>query len=90
MLRLTLRLDGDRQVALHFLVPDKEFLETYIGVMGACCERAERAALEPAIVQEGWLEKEGGGTSLFGNKDWKPRYFRLARHLFSYSEVGLS
>ena len=29
------------------------------------------------VIYEGFLVKKGGGTSTFGRKNWKKRYFRL-------------
>ena len=39
---------------------------------------------------EGWCTKRGGGTSLFGRKSWKRRYFYLDDDALTYytSEVG--
>ena len=90
MIALTPRLDNDREPAMRFLAPNKEFLETYMAILNAGCARAERAACAAEVSIEGWLEKEGGGTSLFGSTDWKLRYFRIAGEVFSYAEATRS
>jgi len=42
------------------------------------------------LKKTGYLTKEGGGTSLFGRKNWKKRFFLLKDGLLSYSETPTS
>ena len=34
--------------------------------------------------RRGWLEKKGGGTSVFGRSNWKKRFFVLELNVLSY------
>ena len=85
MLGLTLLLDGDRRAELRFRAPDKDFLDTWMSVLESRTIAAQKRGMNGTM--EGWLEKEGGGTTpFFGSKDWKRRFFRLEEGVLSYSE----
>lgn len=43
-------------------------------------------APQPPVGLEGYLSKQGGGTSAFGRKNWKVRYFVLKNGVLSYYE----
>jgi len=44
----------------------------------------EAPAIQPPRGLQGYLSKQGGGTSFFGRKNWKVRYFLLRNGVMSY------
>jgi len=43
-----------------------------------------REAPQPPVGLEGYLSKQGGGSSTFGRRNWKVRYFTLKNGVLSY------
>jgi len=85
---MKLNLDFYREGQMRFLAQDWEQLETFRTMMEQHVRRPFRSicGVHPLISLQGWLFKEGGGTSLFGSKSWKKRHFRLKEKVLSWYE----